>query len=90
MSKAVDPHDAKPDSGRELTNSNPFPFRRSSEKENPQTLPFKTGRSQNRLRPEIWAGAFWSRDFREGPCAWLPLWKNGRPAYSNPWNGRLA
>ena len=63
MSKAVRPRDTKLDSGRELTKSNlltEFVGR------NPQTVPFETGESQNRLRPEIWAGVFRSRDFHEG------------------------
>ena len=87
MSKAVRPRDTKLDSGRELTKNNlltEFVGR------NPQTVPFETGESQNRLRPEIWAGVFRSRDFHEGPLARFPLWKNGQPFHPARQNGRLA
>jgi len=50
MSKAVRPRDTKLDSGRELTKSNlltEFVGR------NPQTVPFETEQSQNKLRSEI-------------------------------------
>jgi hypothetical protein len=57
MSKAVAFRDTKLDSGKELTKSNPFLFQDSSEKY-PQTGGFATGRSQNKLRSEIWAGVF--------------------------------
>jgi len=61
MSKVVAPRDTKLDSGRELTKSNlltEFVGR------NPQTVPFETRQSQNRLRSEIGAGDLRSRLFR--------------------------
>src|SRR5437870_17615 len=75
MSKAVAPRSTILDSERYLTNTNLFLLLGLFRERNPQTVPFKTQESQNRLRSQIWAGVSRSRGFHEGPKARFPLWK---------------
>src|SRR5439155_261269 len=68
MSKVVAPRDTRPDSARELTNSNPF-FTRSSKRKKPQNVLHQTHQTQNKPGSEIGISDSRSRVFHEEPYA---------------------
>src|SRR5437660_2296662 len=68
MSKVVAPRDTKPDSARELTNSNPF-LTRSSKPKKSQNVLHQTQQAHNKPGSEIGISDSRSRVFHEEPCA---------------------